>query len=96
MFSFHADDGRILTPPKELKPLLKDTFPAFFKTLGHIRFFYVADEIWDGKSSLIFDTRGVQLAAVTLEQRRPAEQFIRSEPCYTNTIYPHNARIFTT
>ena len=45
----HADDGRILTPPKELEPLLKDSFPAFSKLLGHIRFFYNANEIWDGK-----------------------------------------------
>ncbi|MDD4429762.1 MAG: hypothetical protein PHG64_15415 [Paludibacter sp.] len=61
-----ADDGRILTPPKESEPLLKDAFPAFYKLLGHIRFFYVADEIWDGKSSLVFKTGGKQLAAITL------------------------------
>jgi len=24
-----ADDGRVLTPPKELEPLLKDVYPAF-------------------------------------------------------------------
>ena len=53
-----ADDGRILTPPKELKPLLKDAFSAFHKLLGHIRFFYIADEIWDGKTSLVFKTGG--------------------------------------
>ena len=55
MLHHYADDGRILTPPKELEPMLKDSFPAFSKLLGHIRFFYMADEIWDGKSSLIFD-----------------------------------------
>jgi hypothetical protein len=64
--SFYADDGRILTPPKELEPQLKGAFPAFTQLLGHIRFFYVADEIWDGKSSLIFSSDGEQLAAVTL------------------------------
>jgi len=64
--SIIADDGRILTPPKTLKPMLKAAFPAFFKVLGHIRFFYVADELWDGKVSLIFVVNGEQLAAVTL------------------------------
>jgi len=63
MKSFHASDGRILTPPKELKPLLKGAYPAFYKLLGHVRFFYVADEIWDGKASLAFR----RLAAITLE-----------------------------
>ncbi len=63
----YADDGRILTPPKELEPLLKGSFPAFSKLLGHIRFFYVADEIWDGKSSLIFNANGRRLAAIELE-----------------------------
>jgi len=63
MKSFTASDGRILTPPKELKPLLKGAYPAFFKLLGHIRFFYVADEIWDGKTSLEFQ----QLAAIVLD-----------------------------
>jgi hypothetical protein len=29
MYHFYADDGRILTPPKELKPLLKDSYTAF-------------------------------------------------------------------
>lgn len=67
MKHFTADDGRILTPPKELEPLLKGSFPAFFNLLGHIRFFYVADEIWDGNTSLIFKTNGKQLAAITLE-----------------------------
>lgn len=61
-----ADDGRILTPPKELEPLLKDAFPAFYELLGHIRFFYTADEIWDGKSSLIFNASGEPLASITL------------------------------
>ena len=67
MFVFHSDDGRILTPPKELKPLLKSAYPAFFKMLGHIRFFYVADEIWDGKTSLISRASGEQFVAVTLD-----------------------------
>ncbi len=40
MYHFYADDGRILTPPKELEPQLKGAFPAFTKLLGHIRFFY--------------------------------------------------------
>lgn len=61
-----ADDGRILTPPKELKPLLKSAFPAFYRLLGHIRFFYVADEIWDGKTSLSFNTNSEQLATIML------------------------------
>jgi len=68
MYHFHADDGRILTPPKELEPQLKGAFPAFSKLLGHIRFFYVADEIWDGKSSLVFSAGGEPLAAITLER----------------------------
>ena len=67
MFHFYTDDGRILTPPKELKPLLRDSFSAFYNLIGHIRFFYVADEIWDGKASLIFNTDGEQLAAITLD-----------------------------
>lgn len=67
MFHFHADDGRILTPPKELKPLLKDSFAAFYKLIGHIRFFYLADEIWDGKASLVFNTNGEQLTSITLD-----------------------------
>jgi hypothetical protein len=62
-----TDDKRILTPPKELEPLLKGSFPAFSKLLGHIRFFYMADEIWDGKSSLIFSADGKQLIAVMLD-----------------------------
>lgn len=66
MLHHYADDGRVLTPPKELEPQLKGSFPAFSKTLGHIRFFYMADEIWDGKSSLVFTAGGEQLAAITL------------------------------
>ncbi|MDD4295538.1 MAG: hypothetical protein PHC69_01085 [Ruminiclostridium sp.] len=77
-----ADDGRILTPPKESEPLLKDAFPAFYKLLGHIRFFYVADEIWDGKSSLVFKASGKQLDDIyrvlkkhaTVNQCRPYDQ----------------------
>lgn len=67
MLHHYADDGRILTPPKELEPMLKGSFPAFSKLLGHIRFFYMADEIWDGKSSLIFSADGEQLTAITLD-----------------------------
>ncbi len=67
MKHFTTDDGRILTPPKELKPLLKGSFPAFYNLLGHIRFFYVTDEMWDGVSSLIFITNSEQLATITLE-----------------------------
>jgi hypothetical protein len=66
MYHIYADDGRIITPPKELEPLLKGAFPAFFKMLGHIRFFYMADEIWDGKSSLIFSASGKQIASILL------------------------------
>ena len=61
-----ADDGRILTPPKELEPLLKGAFPAFYKLLGHMRWFYMADENWDGNSSLVFNADGERLAAITL------------------------------
>jgi hypothetical protein len=32
---FYADDGRILTPPKELEPQLKGAFLAFSKLIGH-------------------------------------------------------------
>lgn len=39
MYHIYADDGRILTSPKELEPLLKGAFPAFSNTVGHIRFF---------------------------------------------------------
>jgi len=66
MKHFTAYDGRILTPPAELEPLLKGSFPAFSKLLGHIRFFYITDEIWDGKSTLIFNVDGEQLISVTL------------------------------
>ena len=61
-----ADDGRILTPPKELEPLLKGTFTAFYTLLGHMRWFYMADEIWDGKTSLVLNADGEQLATITL------------------------------
>ena len=67
MLHQYAYDQRILTPPKELEPLLKGLFPAFIDLLGHIRFFYMADEIWDGKSSLIFNTDGEQLASIILD-----------------------------
>ena len=63
----YADDGRIMTPPIELEPLLKGSFSAFSKLIGHIRFFYIADEIWDGKSLLIFRADGEQLTAITLD-----------------------------
>jgi len=66
MLHHYADDGRILTPPTELEPLLKGSFPAFSKLLGHIRFHYMADEIWDGNASLRFSADGEQLAEVTL------------------------------
>ena len=67
MYHIYADDGRILTSPKELEPLLEGSFPAFSKIVGHIRFFYMVDEIWDGKSSLIFSADGKQLADITLD-----------------------------
>ncbi|MCL2518247.1 MAG: hypothetical protein FWF15_06755 [Oscillospiraceae bacterium] len=67
MYHFYTDDGRILTPPKELEPQLKGAFTAFSKLLGYIRWFYMADEIWDGKSSLVFKADGDQLATVTLD-----------------------------
>jgi len=63
-----ADDGRVLTPPKELEPLLKGAYPAFYKLLGHMRWFYVADEVWDGKSSLVFNADSKQLAVITLDE----------------------------
>lgn len=66
MYHFYANDGRILTPPGELEPLLKDSFPAFIEFLDHIRFFCIMDEIWDGKSSLIFHADSEQLATVML------------------------------
>ena len=61
-----ADDGRILTPPSELEPLLKDAFPAFYELLGHMRWFYMVDESWDGNSSLVFNADGRRLAALIL------------------------------
>ena len=61
------NDGRILTPPKELQPMLKGAYSAFFKTLAHIRFFYVVNEVWDRKKSLIFNLSGEQLAALTID-----------------------------
>ncbi|WP_163195380.1 hypothetical protein [Clostridium thermarum] len=67
MFHFYADDGRILTPPKELEPQLKGAYSAFIKLLGHIRFFYMVDEIWDGQASLAFKAEGVQLASITFD-----------------------------
>jgi len=69
MYHFHADDGRILTPPIKLEPKLKGAFPAFSKLLGHVRFNYVADEIWDGKSSLVFSAGSEQMASITLEKK---------------------------
>ena len=66
MFSFYSKDGRILTPPKELSPLLSGAYPAFFKLLGHIRFFYMVDEIWDGKSTLVFSATDEKLAVIML------------------------------
>ena len=66
MFHFYSDDGRILTPPKELKPMLKDSFASFYKLIGHLRFYYMADEIWDGKTSIIFYADNNQLAAITI------------------------------
>ena len=66
MLHHYADDGRVMTPPKELEPILKGAYLAFFKMLGHIRFFYVADEIWDGKESLVFNADDKRLAAITL------------------------------
>ena len=66
IFHFKSDDGRILTPPKELKPLLKDSYVSFYKLIGHIRFFYTADEIWDGKASIVLSMDDEQLAAMTI------------------------------
>ena len=64
----YAEDGRIMTPPKELEPILKASFSAFSKIIGHLRFFYRADEIWDGKSSLVFSADGERLAAIILNE----------------------------
>ena len=66
MLHHYADDGRVMTPPGELEPLLKDAFPVFIKLIGHIRLFYVADEVWDGKVSLVFVAEGEPLAEITL------------------------------
>ena len=63
-----TDDGRILTSPKELEPLLKGSFPAFSKLLGHVRFFYIADESWDGEASLVFNANGEDLVAISLDK----------------------------
>jgi hypothetical protein len=63
----YADDGRVMTPPSEIEPLLKDAFPAFSKLLGHIRLFYMADEIWDGQATLVFNANGETFTEVTLE-----------------------------
>ena len=68
MYHFYSDDGRVLTPPKELEPQLRGAYSAFYKLLGHIRFFYAADEIWDGKASLAFCAGGEPLTAITLEE----------------------------
>jgi len=62
-----TNDGRMLTPPKTLEPILKSAFSAFYKMIGHIRFFYTADEIWDGKAELIYEANGKELAAVTID-----------------------------
>ena len=67
MYHQYADDGRILTAPRELEPLLRGSFHAFTKMLGHIRFFYMMDEIWDGKSSLTFNAGGEQYIAIILD-----------------------------
>jgi len=66
MRNHDADDGRITTPPTELEPLLKGAFPAFVKLLGHMRLFYMADEIWDGDAMLIFNADKASLAAIAL------------------------------
>jgi len=67
MLKLTTADGRILTPPGELEPLLKGAYPAFFKLLGHIRFFYAVNELWDVKASLAFSAGGRELAAIKLE-----------------------------
>lgn len=63
----YADDGRIMTPPRELEPLLKGSFPAFYEIIGHIRFFYIADENWNGEASLIFSANGEQITFFSLD-----------------------------
>jgi hypothetical protein len=67
MYRFTTDDGRILTPPAELETLLRGSFPAFSKLLGHTRFYYMMDEAWDGVSSLAFNADSEQFITVTLE-----------------------------
>jgi len=67
MLNHYADDGRVMTPPIELEPLLKGSFSAFSEIIGHIRFFYIADEIWNGESLLIFKANGIQIASVSLD-----------------------------
>jgi hypothetical protein len=61
MHHHYADDGRVMTPPSELQLLLKDAFRAFSKLLGHIRLFYMADEIWDGQVVITFNAHGEHL-----------------------------------
>ena len=63
-----ADDGRVSAPPKELETLLCGAFPAFYQLLGHIRWYYNTDEIWDGESSLFFSTGGELLAAIAFSE----------------------------
>jgi hypothetical protein len=67
MTHHYADDGRLLTPPKELKALLKGAYSAFYSLLGHIRFFYVANEIWDGKTSIVFEASDEQFITLTID-----------------------------
>jgi hypothetical protein len=55
-----------MTPPKDLKLMLKGSFPAFYEIIGHIRFFYVADEIWNGESPLIFSANGEHIVTISL------------------------------
>jgi hypothetical protein len=63
-----SSDGRVLTPTRELKPLLKEAFPAFFKLVGHIRLFYMSDENWDGKSFLSFKINGGKFITIKLDE----------------------------
>jgi hypothetical protein len=53
MHHHYADDGRIMTPPSELQPLLKDAFPAFSKLLGHMRLFYMVCAKTGGKRCVV-------------------------------------------
>ena len=62
----YANDGRILTPPKELKSLLKNSFQAFSSFLDHIRFFYVLDELWDGETNLIFTRNNENVVTIII------------------------------